>query len=91
MGYVVNQTKKRRISRVTCPLGEIELVTGAPHNTVYRRLKLLTERGLLIKHAKGWYRDPIDKKTGRWRGGSGHAAVYELGPTPVPYIASKAT
>ena len=91
MGYVIDQTEKRRINRVTCPAREIELVTGAPRNTVYRRLKRLTAQGHLVQHGKGWYRNPIDKKTGRWRGGSGKAAIYELGPTPIPYVASGAS
>jgi DNA-binding transcriptional ArsR family regulator len=73
MRFVINQTEKRQFGQVTCALQEIVNQTGLTQTTVYRRLKLLTERGFLIKHASGWHRSPYDEKTGRWRGGSDRA------------------
>lgn len=78
MRFVINQTEKRRYGEVACALDEIVIQTTLTQSTVGRRLKRLTERGFLIKHASGWHRPPYDEKTGRWRGGSGRAAIYSL-------------
>jgi hypothetical protein len=68
MSYVVGETQRRGMLRVTCPGRDVAEFAKIPHRTAARILKTLTRKGLLIKHYSG-------------RGGpsaTGKAAIYEL-------------
>ncbi len=68
MGYVVSETERRRMLRVTCPGRDVAEFAKIPHRTAARILQMLSWKGLLIKHYSG-------------RGGSsatGRAAIYQL-------------
>ena len=91
MGYVIEPDQKARINRVTCPAREIELVTGAPRNTVYRRLKRTDRTGPSRPARQGLVPQPHRQEDRR-----GGVVVVKppstsLDPTPIPYVASGAT
>jgi len=68
MSYVVVETQRRGMLRVTCPGRDVAEFAKIPHRTAVRILKTLTQKGFLIKHYSG-------------RGGpsaTGKAAIYEL-------------
>lgn len=69
MRYVVGETERRRMLRVTCPGREVAEFAKVPHRTAARVLARLTQRGLLIKHSPG--------RRGK-RGSSRRAAIYGL-------------
>lgn len=70
MGYVIGETERRGMLRVTCPGREVAEFSKTSHRTAARVLNRLVERGLLIKHSPGR----------RWKKGSpsGRAAIYGL-------------
>lgn len=70
MGYVISETERRGMLRVTCPGREVAEFSKTSHRTAARVLNRLVERGLLIKHSPGR----------RWKKGSpsGRAAIYGL-------------
>jgi hypothetical protein len=68
MSYVVAETHRRGMLRVTCPGRDVAEFAKVPHRTAARTLKTLNRKGFLIKHYAG-------------RGGpssTGKAAIYEL-------------
>jgi hypothetical protein len=68
MSYVVAETQRRGMLRVTCPGRDVAEFAKIPHRTAAHTLKTLTRKGFLIKHYSG-------------RGGpsaTGKAAIYEL-------------
>ena len=68
MSYVVAETERREMLRVTCPGRDVAEFAKIPHRTAARILKTLTRKGFLIKHYDGL-------------GGpssTGKAAIYEL-------------
>ncbi len=71
MKYVVTQVEKREMAQVTCPVRDVANHAGVSYKTVHRRLKALTERGLLIQHSPGWYSHPTKAPSRR-------AAIYSL-------------
>lgn len=68
MRYVVAETERRGMLRVTCPGREVAEFAKVPHRTASRVLKRLTERGLLTQHSPGR----------RGTAGKGKAAIYGL-------------
>lgn len=70
MHYVIGETERRGMLRVTCPGREVARFSKTSHRTAARVLNRLVERGLLIKHSPGR----------RWKKGttSGRAAIYGL-------------
>ncbi len=68
MGYVIAETERRRMLRVTCPGRVVAEFAKVPHRTAARTLSALAKRGLLIKHSRG--RAGTD--------GKGRAAIYGL-------------
>lgn len=68
MGYVIAETERRGMLRVTCPGREVAEFAKVPHRTAARTLGRLTERGLLIKHSSGR----------RGSGSNRKAAIYGL-------------
>jgi hypothetical protein len=71
MSYVVAETERRGMLRVTCPGRAVAEFAKIPHRTAAPILETLTGKGFLIKHYAG-------------RGGpasTGKAAIYEL-PDP---------
>jgi hypothetical protein len=68
MSYVVAETHRRGMLRVTCPGRDVAEFAKLSHQTAHRTLKALTRKGFLIKHYAGL-------------GGpsaTGKAAIYEL-------------
>jgi hypothetical protein len=68
MGYVVAETERRGMLRVTCPGRAVAEFAKVPHRTAARTLASLAKRGLLIKHSPGR----------RGRPGRRKAAIYGL-------------
>lgn len=70
MGYVIAETERRGMLRVTCPGRAVAEFSKTSHRTAARVLDRLVKRGLLIKHSPGR----------RWkkRTPSGRAAIYGL-------------
>lgn len=69
MRYVVAETERRRMLRVTCPGRAVAEFSKVPPRTVARVLARLAQRGLLIKHSPG--------RQGK-RKSSRRAAIYGL-------------
>jgi hypothetical protein len=68
LSYVIAETERRGMFRVTCPGREVAEFAKLTHPSAVRALKSLTRKGFLIKHYSG-------------RGGAtatGKAAIYEL-------------
>jgi hypothetical protein len=68
MFYVIAETQRRGMLRVTCPGRDVAEFAKLSHQTAVRSLKRLTHKGLLVKHYPG-------------RGGAtatGRAAIYQL-------------
>lgn len=68
LSYVIAETERRGMFRVTCPGRDVAEFAKLSHPTAVRTLKALTRKGFLIKHYSG-------------RGGptaTGRAAIYEL-------------
>jgi hypothetical protein len=81
MSYVVAETHRRGMLRVTCPGRDVAEFAKVPHRTVARTLKTLARKGFLIKHYAG-------------RGGpssTGKAAIYELADPGHPLYGLGAT
>lgn len=53
MGYVITETERRGMLRVTCPGREVAEFSKTSHRTAARVLHRLVERGLLIQHSSG--------------------------------------
>jgi len=68
MRYVVAQTERRGMLRVTCPGRDVAEFAAVPHRTAARTLSRLATRGLLVKHSSGR----------RGEAGKGKAAIYGL-------------
>ena len=68
MVYVINQTERRGMLRVTCPRRGIAESAGVGEEAVKGALARLTVRGLLVKHSAGRRGEP----------GKGKAAIYGL-------------
>lgn len=68
IGYVISETERRGMLRVTCPGREVAEFAKIPHRTAAHTLSSLAKRGLLIKHSSG--RAGTD--------GKGKAAIYGL-------------
>ena len=71
MGYVVAETERREMLRVTCPGRAVAEYAKVPHRTAARTLSSLAKLRLLIKHSPGR----------RGKDGKGKAAIYGL-PDP---------
>ena len=68
MGYVIAETERRGMLRVTCPGRAVAEFAKVPHRTAARTLLSLAKQGLLIKHSSGR----------RGKDGKGKAAIYGL-------------
>ncbi len=71
MRYVIAETERRGMLRVTCPGRGVAEFAKIPHRTASRILERLTKRGLLIQHSPGR----------RGTGSNRKAAIYGL-PNP---------
>ena len=90
MHYVVDQVEKRGMSEVTCPCREVAAHVGCNKNTAFRKLRDLTERGLLIQESPGHASKKkfvTDKITGKTKTEivGGQAAIYRLAD---PFVTS---
>ena len=76
--YVATQVEKRGRSEVTCPYRDVGDHAGVSKATAHRRMKKLTEQGLLILENPG---HASTKKfvNGKAKIVGGKAAVYRLG------------
>jgi hypothetical protein len=68
MRYIVAETERRGMLRVTCPGREVAEFAKIPHRTASRVLGRLTKRSLLIQHSPGR----------RGTGSNRKAAIYGL-------------
>jgi len=68
VGYVIAETQRRGMLRVTCPGREVAEFAKTSHRTAARVLQGLAERGLLIQHSPGR----------RGTGSNRKAAIYGL-------------
>lgn len=78
MRFVVAETERRGMLRVTCPGRVVAEAAGIPHRTAARVLGDLAERGVLVKHSAGRRGEP----------GKGKSAIYGL-PDPWELAHSK--
>jgi hypothetical protein len=69
MTYVVGETQRRGMLRVTCPTRDVGEFAKIPRMSAHRVLNALTEKGLLVKHSAG-------RRSGPY--GGGRAAIYGL-------------
>lgn len=70
MRYVIAQTERRGMLRVTCPGREVAAFAKTSHRTAARVLTGLADRGLLVKHSPG--------RRGKEGNTSRRAAIYGL-------------
>lgn len=68
LSYVIAETERRGMLRVTCPGRAVAEFAKTSHRTAARILPLLAERGLLVKYSPGR----------RGKDGRGKAAIYGL-------------
>ncbi|MEU5844599.1 hypothetical protein [Rhodococcus sp. NPDC047139] len=73
MRYVVAETERRGMLRVTCPGRAIEAEVGVGYRTATRTLKALAAKGFLVQHSTGRAGEP----------GKARAAIYGLGGSEV--------
>lgn len=69
MEYVIAETERRRMLRVTCPGREVAAFADIPHRTAARTLARLERKSLLVKHSAG---KPRTKRS------RGRAAIFGL-------------
>jgi hypothetical protein len=88
MGYVISETERRAMMRVTCPVRDVAEHARLPVMTAYRTLDMLTTKGLLVRESRGRPGKPSNRR----------AAIYSLadphevalfcpgspGPVPLP-------
>ncbi|WP_396912457.1 hypothetical protein [Mycolicibacterium sp.] len=67
--YVISETNRRQMLKVTCPARDVAEFAKVPTMTAHRTLKALTAKGLLLKHSGG-------RQQGKH--GKGRAAIYGL-------------
>ena len=68
MGYVISETERRAMMRVTCPARCVAEFAKLPVMTAYRTLDMLTTKGLLVQESRG--------RPGKR--GNRRAAIYSL-------------
>ena len=68
LGYVISETERRGMMRVTCPVREVAERTKLPVMTAHRTLNALTTKGLLVRESRGRPGKP----------GNRRAAIYSL-------------
>jgi hypothetical protein len=68
MGYVISETERRAMMRVTCPARCVAECAKLPVMTAYRTLDMLTTKGLLVRESRGRPGKPSNRR----------AAIYSL-------------
>lgn len=68
MAYVIAETERRQMLRVTCPGRAVAEYAQTSHRTAARMLSALADKGLLVLHSPGR----------RGKEGKGRAAIYAL-------------
>ena len=68
MGYVISETQRRGMLRVTCPSRDAAEFAKVSTMTAHRILKRLSENDLLVQHSRGR----------KGKSGDGRAAIYGL-------------
>ena len=68
MGYVITETERRGMLRVTCPARAVGEYAKVSAMTASRTLSALTKKGLLVRYSRG--------RPGKV--GNGRAAIYAL-------------
>jgi DNA-binding MarR family transcriptional regulator len=75
MGYVISETERRGMLRVSCPARDVAEYAKLPVTTTHRTLDVLTTKGLLVRESRGRSGKP----------GNRRAAIYSLAdPHDVP-------